>query len=352
MPWEFRDPLLLIVALIAPLIFVVASRSASAVRYSSLNIPDRSPRSWRVRLAKVPAVLAALAIVSLAVALAGPRTPDAETKVSREGIAIMMVVDRSGSMNARDLVKDDLSVDRLAVVKDVFRQFVLGGDDRSSPFLRSRASGAAGRPDDMIGLVAFAGYADSLCPLTLDHGSLVSMVEDLEIVRTRDEDGTAIGDGLALAVERLRQSKAKSKVVILLTDGVNNAGAIDPPRAAELAASQNTKVYSIGAGTDGLAPFPTVDPFTGRQVLEPTYVEIDEETLKAIADKTGGRYFRATDREGLSEIYAEIDRLERTEVTEVRYLQYTEHYVSFVVAGLGLMAVAAVAGGSVFRKLP
>jgi Ca-activated chloride channel family protein len=204
----------------------------------------------------------------------------------------------------------------------------------------------------MIGLVAFAGYADSLCPLTLDHGSLVSMVDDLEIVRTRDEDGTALGDGLALAVERLRQSKAKSKVVILLTDGVNNTGAIDPPRAAELAASQNIKVYSIGAGTDGLAPFPAVDPFTGREVLEPTYVEIDEETLQAIADKTGGRYFRATDRDGLSEIYAQIDRLERTEVTEVRYLRYTEHYASFVVAGLSLLAVAAVANGSVFRKLP
>jgi Ca-activated chloride channel family protein len=218
--------------------------------------------------------------------------------------------------------------------------------------LESRAADTAGRPDDLIGLIAFAGYADSLCPLTLDHGSLVSMLEDLEIVRTRGEDGTALGDGLALAVERLRQSKAKSKVVILLTDGVNNTGAIDPPRAAELAASQNVKVYSIGAGTDGLAPFPTIDPFTGRQVLEPTYVEIDEETLKAIADKTGGRYFRATDREGLANIYAEIDRLERTKVTEVRYLQYTEHYVSFVVAGLGLMTVAAVAGGSVFRRLP
>ena len=352
MPWEFRDPLLLIVALIAPLMFVLASRSASAVRYSSLGIPDRSPRSWRVRLAKLPAVLTALAIVSLVVALAGPRTPDAQTKVSREGIAIMMVVDRSGSMNARDLVKDDLSVDRLAVVKDVFRQFVLGGDNRNSGLLKGPPAGTAGRPDDVIGLVAFAGYADSLCPLTLDHGSLVSMLEDLEIVRARGEDGTALGDGLALAVERLRQSKAKSKVVILLTDGVNNTGAIDPPRAAELAASQNIKVYSIGAGTDGLAPFPTIDPFTGGRVLEPTYVEIDEETLKAIAGKTGGRYFRATDREGLSKIYAEIDRLERTEVTEVRYLQYTEHYVSFVVAGLGLMAVAAVAGGSVFRKLP
>jgi Ca-activated chloride channel family protein len=342
MNWEFRDPLFLLLALVAPLVFWVASRSGSAVRYSSLKIPDSGPRAWRVRLAKLPAVLLALAVLALAVALAGPRTPDAETKVSREGIAIMMVVDRSGSMHARDLVKDDSSVDRLAVVKDVFQQFVLGGGGKAG----------RGRPDDPIGLVAFAGYADSLCPLTLDHGNLVSIVDDLEIVRRRDEDGTALGDGLALAVERLRHSQAKSRVVILLTDGVHNAGAIDPDQAAELAASQHIRVYCIGAGTDGLAPFPSVDPFTGRATLRPTFVEIDEQTLRDIADKTGGRYYRATDKEGLSEICAEIDQLERTKITEVRYLQYTEHYVSFVLAGLGLMAVAAVAGATVFRTLP
>ena len=233
--------------------FWAASRSTSTVRYSSLSLTDRAPRSWRVRLSKLPAVLMAVAIVSLAVALAGPRTPDAETKVSREGIAIMMVVDRSGSMQARDLVKDDLSVDRLAVVKDVFQEFVLGGE------------AGHGRPDDAIGLVAFAGYADSLCPLTLDHGNLVSMVADLEIVKRRDEDGTALGDGLALAIERLRRSKAKSKVAILLTDGVNNTGSIAPDQAAELAVTQGIKVYCIGAGTEGLAPFPAIEPFSGRQ---------------------------------------------------------------------------------------
>jgi Ca-activated chloride channel family protein len=337
---EFRDPLFLLLALIAPLVLRLASRSASAVRFSSLSIPDRAARSWRVRLAKLPALLIAIAALSLAVALAGPRTPDAETKVSREGIAIMAVIDRSGSMHARDLVKDDLSVDRLAVVKDVFRQFVLGG------------GAGRGRPDDMIGLITFAGYADSLCPLTFDHGNLVSMVDDLEIVTRRDEDGTALGDGLALAVERIRHSKAKSKVVILLTDGVNNAGAIDPQQAAELAASQNIKVYCIGAGTDGLAPFPALDPFTGRQRLQPMYVEIDEETLRAIAEKTGGRYFRATDKDSLAGVYAEIDRLERTKINEIRYLQYTEHYGAFVIAGLSLMSIAAVASGSVFRTLP
>lgn len=338
--WEFRDPLFLLVALAAPFVFWTASRSTSVVRYSSLGLADRAPRSWRVRLSKLPALLMALAVVSLAVALAGPRTPDAETKVSHEGIAIMMVVDRSGSMQARDLVKDDLSVDRLAVVKDVFEQFVLGGEAGN------------GRPDDAIGLVTFAGYADSLCPLTLDHGNLVSMVDDLEIVSRRDEDGTALGDGLALAIERLRRSKAKSKVVILLTDGVNNTGAIAPDQAAELAVTQGIKVYCIGAGTEGLAPFPAVDPFTGRRVLQRTYVEIDEQTLRQIADETGGRYFRATDRDGLAEIYSEIDRLERTKVTEIQYLQYTEHYALFVVGALILMAVATFTGATLFRSLP
>lgn len=338
--WEFRDPLFLLSAIAAPLVLWAAWRSTSAVRYSSLQIVDRAPRSWRLRLSKLPALLTAVAVASLAVALAGPRTPDAETKVSREGIAIMMVVDRSGSMQARDLVKDDMSVDRLAVVKDVFEEFVLGGKAEK------------GRPDDLVGLIAFAGYADSLCPLTLDHGNLVAMVKDLEIVNRRDEDGTALGDGLALAVERLRRSKAKSKVAILLTDGVNNTGSVDPEQAAELAASQNIKVYCIGAGTDGLAPFPAIEPFSGRQVLRRIYVEIDEETLKRIADKTGGRYFRATDRDALEEIYAEIDRLERTKITETQYLQYTEHYAMFVVAALILTAVAAVAGATVFRSLP
>ncbi len=338
--WEFRDPLFLLVALAAPFVFWAASRSTSAVRYSSLSLADRAPRSWRARLSKLPAVLMAIAVASLAVALAGPRTPDAETKVSREGIAIMMVVDRSGSMQARDLVKDDLSVDRLAVVKDVFQEFVLGGD------------AGRGRPDDAIGLVTFAGYADSLCPLTLDHGNLVTMVADLEIVKRRDEDGTALGDGLALAIERLRRSEAKSKIAILLTDGVNNTGSIAPDQAAELAVTQGIKVYCIGAGTEGLAPFPAVDPFSGRQVLRRTYVEIDEETLKEIANQTGGRYFRATDRDGLAEIYAEIDRLERTKVTEIQYLQYTEHYVMFVVAALTLMALATLTGATLFRSLP
>ena len=339
--WELRDPLFLLAALLGLLVFWLAARSASALGYSSLWIPDQAPRSIRARLAKLPAVLLTLAVAMLAIALAGPRTPNAETKVSREGISIVMVVDRSGSMQARDLVKEDMSVDRLTVVKDVFRQFVLGG-----------GRSGRGRPDDMIGLVAFARYADSLCPLTLDHGNLASIVEDLQIVNRRAEDGTAIGEGLALAIERLHRNPAKSKAAILLTDGVNNTGDIEPLQAADLAADHGIKVYCIGAGTDGLAPVPVIDPFTGRHVLRAARVEIDEETLRTIAEKTGGRYFRATDREALAQVYGEIDRMERTKITEMRYLQYTEHYASFVLAALGLIGVSSIASGSVLRRLP
>ncbi|QEF98208.1 von Willebrand factor type A domain protein [Stieleria maiorica] len=339
---EFRDPAFLLLAILAPLVYWLARRTPSRIRYSSIAIVQGAPRSWRARLATAPAWLMALAVLSISVALAAPRTPDAESKVSREGIAIMMVLDRSGSMQARDLVQDDYSVDRLSVVKDVFRSFVLGEGDTAGE----------GRPDDTIGLVAFAGFADSLCPLTLDHGNLTTMVNDLEIVSPRAEDGTAIGDGLALAVERLRRSDAKSKVAILLTDGVHNRGVIDPKQAAEVAAASDVKVYCIGAGTQGRAPIPVADPFTGRTELRLFDVELDEDTLKMIAETTGGRYFRATDRESLSQVYADIDALERTKVTEYRYLQYDEHYRPFLLAGLLLVGLAATSKASLFRTLP
>jgi Ca-activated chloride channel family protein len=338
--WEFRDPWFLLVALAAPLVFWLATRNPATVRYSSLVILDSTPRTLRARLAKLPAVLLALSVIILAIALAGPRTPDAETRVSREGIAIMMVIDRSSSMNARDLVPENLEINRLTVVKDVFRCFVLGDKGVGE-----------GRKDDTVGLVAFARYADSLCPLTLDHGNLATLVDDLEIVQERAEDGTAIGDGLALAVERLRRNQAKSRIAILLTDGVNNAGVIDPRQAADLAASHDIKVYCIGAGTEGFAPVPAVT-FFGRRTFRRMYVEIDEETLRAVADKTGGRYYRATDEEALARIYQEIDQLERTKVTEFRYLQYHEHYAGFVLAGLGLIGVASILNGTVLRRIP
>lgn len=254
----------------------------------------------------------------------------------------MMIVDRSSSMNARDLVRDDQSLDRLSVVTGVFERFVLG----------DRGQTSLGRPADMIGLVTFAGYADSICPLTSDHGNLTSLVRQVEIVNSRSEDGTAIGDGLGLAVERLRQSKVQSKVAILLTDGVNNAGMIDPLKAAELAAANDIKVYCIGAGTNGIAPVPVRDPFSRRVVLRGMPVEIDEDTLRKIADTTGGQYFRATDEDALTRIYRQIDELERTKVEEIRYLNYTEHFTQFVLLGLGLASTACLLAATLFQRLP
>ncbi len=347
--WEFRDPWFFLLLLLVPLVWGLANRSAQHLIYSSLQLTMGIPRGLRARLAWLPALLISLAIGLLVIALAGPRTPDSETKFNREGIAIAMVVDRSGSMHARDLIPEDTSIDRLTVVKRVFSDFVLGA-----------GSAGRGREDDLVGLITFARFADSLCPLTTDHGNLVSMTEDLEIVADQSEDGTAIGEGLALAIERLRRNTAKSKIAILLTDGVNNAGDIEPKQAAKLAADHQVKVYCIGAGSDGIAPIPQIDPRTyqparsrdGRVYLHQSHVEIDEELLRDIAHHTGGRYYRVTNAEGLSEVYREIDRLERTKVNEIRYLQYTEHYGSFVLTALSLIATATVLSGTFLRRLP
>lgn len=339
--WEFRDPWFLALLPLAPLAFWLATRPPSVLRYSSLSLLVGKPCSWRSRLSKLPAALLAVGVVALVVALARPRTPELETKVSRDGVAIMMVVDLSSSMDARDLVEEDRRINRLDVVKEVFLKFLFGDDQTAG----------RGRHDDLVGLVTFARYADSICPLTLDHGNLAAIVKDLSIVRERAEDGTALGDGLGLAVERLRRSKAKSRIAILLTDGVRNAGVIEPQKAAELAADNDIKVYCIGAGTNGFALMPAVG-FFGRQTLVRQPVRIDEKTLREIADKTGGRYYRAVNKSALARIYRQIDRLERTKVTEVRYLQYEEHFSYFVAAGSALLALAALLQGSVFRRLP
>jgi Ca-activated chloride channel family protein len=337
--WEFRDPLFLLTGLLAPLVYLLARRIPSHVTYSSLELPDRAPASLRVRLAGLPAWLLALASLALAVALAGPRSGDETTQIKREGIAIVMALDRSGSMDARDFVAEDYSISRLEALKGVFREFVLGGE------------AGHGRPDDLMGVVVFGTYADGVCPLTLDHANLLGILDQVEVARERSESATAIGEGLALAIERLLDSEAQSRVIILLTDGVNNAGEIDPLQAAELAATQGIRVYTIGAGSTGYAPVP-VTGADGRQYLRRALVEMDERTLQEIARHTGGRYFHARDAEGLAAVYREIDRLERSEITELRYLRYREHYAGFVIAALVLIALAGLASGTALRRLP
>jgi Ca-activated chloride channel family protein len=258
------------------------------------------------------------------VALARPRKGREQTIIESEGIAIEMVVDRSGSMQAMDFQIDGQHVDRLTAIKNVAGNFVVGDEEKSKDLELK------GRVSDLVGLITFAGYADALTPPTLDHGFLVEQLDQLQIVNRRSEDGTAIGDAIALAIEKLntlddrKKEKVKSKVVILLTDGENNAGEFDPTQAAELAEKMDVRIYTIGVGTRGQAPVPVRNPLTGRQSIQWTNVNIDEDTLRMIADTTGGKYYRATDTQSLQAIYGEIDELEKTKVEAQHYVDYRE----------------------------
>lgn len=289
------------------------------------------------RLRWLPTALRSLAIVLVVVSLARPVQSDSHTQVHVEGIAIQVVVDRSSSMLAMDFTVNGEPVDRLTALKSVVRDFVEGDKDLE------------GRPNDMIGVVSFARYADSVCPLTLSHDYLLDGVREVGVARSPQEDGTAIGDAVALGVERLKDvasrkpsgaeadrdsdgdaprnaPQVKSRVMILLTDGENNAGDIDPLAAAELAQAYGIKLYTIGVGTRGKAPYPVTDVF-GRTYYERVDVSIDEDLLKRMAETTGGQYFRATNTDSLRAIYAEIDALERTETESRRYLEYADFAV-------------------------
>ena len=336
---EFRQPLLLLCALLSIPVYFWALASGGRVVFSSLRLLPVAVKTWRTRLRFVPPLLLALATAAVAVALAGPRVADRQTREKKQGIAIMLVIDVSGSMQALDLSTKDRERTRLDAVRDVLVDFVLGGH------------GLPGRPDDLLGIVSFAAYADTRCPLTLDHANLAKAARQIEIVSKEDEDGTAIGDGLGLALERLRESSAKSRVAILLTDGVNNRGDTAPQQAAELAATLGIKVYTVGAGTNGMAPVRVTDAF-GRRFLSRMPVEIDEEMLRAIAEKTGGRYFRATDDKTLAQVYRDIDALERSEFVEQRYRQYHEYYPVALVLGLLLATLAWLLQSTLLRRVP
>ena len=332
---EFREPALLFLALLSIPVFLLARRAPGRVLFSSFSILPTGGHGWRSRLAWVADALLALSLVALVLALAGPRVGERFSRVQREGIGIMMVVDTSSSMAALDLSTPDRERTRLQAVQEVFEQFVLGG------------GALGGRPDDAIGVVSFARYADTAAPLTLDHENLVAVARNLELARLRSEDGTAIGDALGLAVERLRESPALSRIALLLTDGVNNAGVESPGSAAELARSQGVKVYTIGAGSTGIARVRD-----DRGVLRPVPVQIDEATLRDIAERTGGRYFRADNAQALAEVYAEIDRLERTRITEDRSRQYQELFSLPLLAGLLLVVLGWLGRSTVFARVP
>ena len=342
--FEFREPLFLWLALLALPTFLLLRHSGGRLRFSSLALIKEVPVGARVRLMWLPEFFIALAVVVFAIALAGPRTVGGETRIQREGIAIVMAIDRSSSMAALDLSPKDEEKTRLDLVKEAFIRFVQGDEGQGGKL--------EGRPDDAIGLVSFAGFADPACPVTLDHDSLISIAEDLEIVTTQQEDGTALGDALGLAVARLRKVDAESKVVILLTDGVSNAGEDTPLEAANLAAAMDIKVYTIGAGTNGVAPMRVVDPFTKRSTLTQVRVEMDTQTLDQIAEITGGKSFKATDADSLDEIYNEIDSLEKSRIVEDRLVEYNEHFEFASAVALALAILGWLLGTVVFRRLP
>lgn len=335
---ELAHPWFLAAALLALPALWWSRRGAGRVVFSSLRALPAGGHTWRTRLAWLPDALIALAVVALSIALAGPRAGDQSSRIRRDGIAIMMAVDVSGSMRALDLSQKNRELTRLDAVKQVFEQFVLGGGK------------LAGRVDDAVGLVAFARYAETRSPLTLDHGNLIAAARQLDFAPD-NEDGTAIGAGLELAVQRLVEFQSRSKIAILLTDGESNVHEIDEDTAIDDAIKAGIKVYTIGAGTNGIAPI-RVDIGGGRTELVQTQVSIDETTLRRIADKTGGKYFRATDHASLARIYAEIDKLERTQIEAELFTEYHQYYGGFVALAMALVVLALLARGSVLRRLP
>ena len=329
---HFASPYYLwLLTLLVPMIGYYVWRTlqgGASIQISSVAGVVRAPRTVRYYLRHLPFALRAAAFALLVVALARPQDVEQNVRTNTEGIDIMLAIDVSGSMLARDFRPD-----RITAAKEVAGSFI------------------ADRYGDRIGLVVFAGEAFTQSPLTTDQSTLQTL-----LARIRSgliEDGTAIGNGLATAINRLRESDAKSKVIILLTDGVNNHGEIAPLTAAEIAKAQGIRVYTIGVGTEGMAPYPAVDIYgtpTGGTVM--AKVEIDEKVLKAISDMTGGRYFRATDKEKLKAVYDEINQLEKSKIEVMEHISYHELFLTWALAALGLLFAEFLLSNLVLKRIP
>jgi len=328
----FAHPYLLLLLLALPVLAWLKGRRGKppAFVYSSVQLVRGLGAAHRSQAGAFLAALRWLALALLLVALAQPRFTKTETQVKASGVDIVVALDLSGSMESEDFEKGGERINRLQMAKEVLESFILK------------------RPGDRIGLVAFSGKAYVAAPLTLDHDFLQENVERLRLHMI--EDGTAIGSGLATAVNRLRDVKSKSKIVILMTDGQNNAGKVPPMTAAEAAKSLKVKVYTIGVGTRGKAPMPVM--FFGQKRYQMVDVDIDEDTLTKIADLTGGKYYRADNAQTFRQIYDEIDRLEKTEAEVKKYSQHRELFVWFVAIGLSLLLVEVLLSQTVLRRLP
>ena len=329
--FRFADPYYLLAFLIIPAMvywyFRGARRQSGKIKYSDIGLLKQIKPSLKQRLRHLLFVLRILAFSVLILALARPQSSSKEEEISTEGVDIVLAIDVSTSMLAEDFKPNN----RLAAVKLVAKEFI------------------EGRKNDRLGMVVFAGESFTQCPLTLDYGVLLTLLEQIQIAG-ENWDGTAIGMGIVNAVNRLRDSKAKSKVVILLTDGVNNRGQVDPITAARIAQTFDIKIYTIGAGTQGVAMYPR-DGILGKSYV-PVPVEIDEDVLREIAKITGGLYFRATDAQKLKEIYEEIGSMEQTKIEVKEYTRYSEFFVYFLTAGLILLLFELILSNTYFKKIP
>ena len=328
---KFANPYLLwLLALVVPMVAYYIYRTlqgGAAIRISSIAGARKAPRTLRYWLRHAPFVLRTAAVAALIVALARPQDVEEQSRTNAEGIDIMLSIDISSSMLARDFTPD-----RLTAAKEVAGEFI------------------ADRYGDRIGLAVFAGESFTQSPLTTDKGSLQTL-----LARLRSgviEDGTAIGNGLATAINRLRESEAKSKVIILLTDGVNNRGQIAPLTVADIAKEQGIKVYTIGVGRNGTAPYPVFDD-RGREVYTVDMkVEIDEKMLREIAEKTGGEYFRATDKTSLARIYEQINSMEKSKIEKVELTHTNEEYLIYVLWAIALLLLEFIVKYIVLKRIP
>ncbi len=350
----FASPWMFLFLLLIPLVlfYHFFRQQRGALAFSSTVHPAAVKRSRRQQLFRLPLILRILVIVLLSVGLARPQEGREKVFDVSKGVAIEMVVDRSGSMGA-EMEFDGDRLNRLEVVKRVFKEFVKGNDQVLE-----------GRPNDLIGMITFARYAETVCPLTLAHGALDKFLDNVQLVKQRQEDGTAIGDALALAAARLKTAEEniaragrekektyeiKSKIIVLLTDGENNAGKRLPHEAATLAKEWGIKIYTIGVGnSDGLMK---IDTFFGPQMIR-TGRGVDKKALAALAENTGGIFRLAEDGDGLRSIYEEINQLEKSEVESVRYMDYRELYPSFVALALAFLVLEIVLQTTIFRKIP
>jgi Ca-activated chloride channel family protein len=325
---NFAEPNLLYLLALVPVIIVFylfkQQKANASLRLSGLSPFDNSKRTFRHYLRHILFAFRALAVIFLIIVLARPQKTNSFQNTSTEGIDIIITLDISGSMLARDFTPD-----RIQASKNIATEFI------------------SGRPYDRIGLVIYSGVSFTQCPLTTDHATLINLLREVESGMI--EDGTAIGNGLATAISRIKDSEAKSKVIILLTDGINNRGEIAPATAADLAKIFGIRVYTIGVGTNGMAPYPVQTPF-GIQ-YQNMQVEIDEGILRNIADKTGGVYFRATDNDKLAQVYQEIDKLEKSKINVRQFSRKEEKYLLPALIAMILISLEILIRQTILRNL-